>query len=362
MQKARKELCTGQRALVFCRSRKDCERLAEKLNCQLYHRTSETKEKSLAIWTDGSERVMVATSALGTGIDVDGIRLVVHMDRPHGIMDYVQEVGRAGRNGEPVQSIVVLGKSVMKWLRSEAAAETDWNREGLRIFLTEQKCRRTRLSTIMDGEEVVCGEKGGRRCDLCSGGQEKEAEVEAVGQGQSRAEEQEKEHTVGPQLWRARVKQQAEQRQLIEWAVAEIGSQCAACWIYGSHERSHRPESCPILEMTMGGDYWTKRRSIRFEQGCYCCYHCSLPGDWCPWYSQGQKCTQADVITPIVLAGWAMDESRAMLEKEVGSKDVDRLMRWMGKATIIAGARAPNGVRIVEMIIRGRKVNQKDVE
>ena len=353
IREARRQLSAGQRAVVFCRSRLTCERMAEKLECRLYHRTLEAKEESLATWVDGSEKIMIATSALGTGVDIDGIRIVVHIGRPHGIMDYVQEVGRAGRSGEVVQSIVVLGRGEMKWLQSEAAMESEWNREGLRLFLKEQKCRRARLSVIMDGEEVICGEKGGRQCDLCCDGKKREVELEleSARRGQSRAEEQEREYAAGPQLWKARVRQQAEQRQTIEWAVAEIGSQCAACWIRRRAERSHRPECCPVLETTVGGEHWTKRGLIRFEAGCFCCYHCSLPGDWCPWYSQGQKCVQADVVTPIVLAAWAAGESRAILEKEIGGSEIDRLMKWIGKARLVAGTRASNGIWAVGRIV-----------
>ena len=68
---------------------------------------------------------MIATSALGTGVDIDGIQTVVHMNRPHGIMDYVQEVGRAGRSGETVRCVIVLGKGEMKWLGSGAAGESE---------------------------------------------------------------------------------------------------------------------------------------------------------------------------------------------------------------------------------------------
>ena len=50
---------------------------------------------------------MIATSALRIGVDIDGIRIVVHMDRPHGIMDHLQEVGRARHSGEVVRSVVV---------------------------------------------------------------------------------------------------------------------------------------------------------------------------------------------------------------------------------------------------------------
>ena len=355
IREARRQLSAGQRAVVFCRSRPACERMAEKLECRLYHRTLEAKEESLATWVDGSEKIMIATSALGTGVDIDGIRNVVHMGRPHGIMDFVQEVGRAGRSGEPVQSIIVLGKGEMKWMQSEAARESEWNREGLRLYLKEQKCRRLRLSATMDGEEVVCGEQGGRKCDLCGGVEKRKVELETARRGQSRAEEQERKYAVGAQLWQARVRQQAEQRQTIEWAVAEIGSQCAACWIHRRAERSHRPESCPVLEVIVGGEYWTKRRLIRFEADCFCCYHCSLPGDWCPWYSQGQKCVRTDVVTPIVFAGWAAEESRSILEKEIGGSGIDRLIKWIGKATLVAGTRASNGVWAAEIMIRNHR-------
>jgi ATP-dependent DNA helicase RecQ len=114
MQTARQNLAAGQRAVVFCRSRPTCERIADQLGCQLYHRTFEAKEESLDSWIDGTETVMIATSALGTGVDIDSIRLVVHLSRPHGIMDFVQEVGRAGRNGDPVRSLVLLGKREMQ--------------------------------------------------------------------------------------------------------------------------------------------------------------------------------------------------------------------------------------------------------
>lgn len=166
MQSVRKGFEAVQRAVVFCRSRSICERLAEKLGCHLYHRTFEAKEESLDSWIDGSERVMIATSALGTGVDIDGIRLVVHLNRPHGVMDFVQEVGRAGRSGDTIRSHVLLGRREFKWLQSDGACEREWNREGLRLFLIERQCRRLRLSAIMDGESVSCGDVGGRPCDL----------------------------------------------------------------------------------------------------------------------------------------------------------------------------------------------------
>lgn len=296
---------------------------------------------------------MIATSALGTGVDIGGIRIVVHLGRPHGIMDFVQEVGRAGRSGEPVESRILLGKGEALWLRSEAAHETEWNREGLRLFLNEQHCRRARLSTIMDGGPVVCGETGGEECDLCRAAHGRVDARQEEKPSIARAQEQEQRYAAGPRLWQDRVQKQAVERQTIEAAVAAIGTQCAACWLQSKADSSHRPESCPVLEAVVGQEYWTKRRLIRFERDCYCCYRCSLPSDWCVWYSQKQRCTQADVITPIVLAGWGSEATRTWLEGEVGSKDIDRLMSWIGRASWLGGTRASNGVRVAQAIIEG---------
>lgn len=351
MHQARSELAASERAVVFCRSRTICERIAKRLECQLYHRTFEEKETALATWIDGSEKIMIATSALGTGVDIGGIRTVVHLGRPHGIIDFVQEVGRAGRGGEPVQSSILLGKGESLWLRSEAAYETEWNREGLRLFLNEQHCRRARLSTIMDGEQIVCGEAGGRDCDLCRAASGRVDCTRKKNPSTHRAEEQERRYAVGPRLWQDRVQKQAVERQTIERAVAAIGTQCAACWVQSKADSSHRPESCPVLNAVVGQEYWTKRRLLRFERECHCCYHCSLPGDWCIWYSQSQKCTQTDIVTPIVLAGWGDKVTREWLESEVGSKSIDSLIKWIGEASWLGGTRASNSVRVAQRII-----------
>jgi superfamily II DNA helicase RecQ len=100
-----------RRVVVFCRSRADCERMALRLGCHPYHRTLEQgeKEETLAAWMDGAKQVVVATTALSTGVDVAGVDLVVHLGRPYGMVDFVQEVGRGGRaDGAQVQSVVVL--------------------------------------------------------------------------------------------------------------------------------------------------------------------------------------------------------------------------------------------------------------
>jgi hypothetical protein len=148
------------------------------------------------------------------------------------------------------------------------------------------------------------------------------------------------------------VREHAEQRQLVEWAVTQIGAGCAACWVLRKTDGKHRPESCDVLRPVTNGDYWAIRRSIRFEPECRSCYRCSLPGDWCPYYSQNERCSQADAITPIVLAGWTLDATRSQLEAEVGSNRLDDLVKWMSRATRLGHTKASKGVRAAEDIIR----------
>jgi superfamily II DNA helicase RecQ len=59
----------------------------------------------------GTQRIIVATSALGMGIDVPDIRCIVHIDWTFSVLDYAQESGRAGRDGSPSEEIMIVQES-----------------------------------------------------------------------------------------------------------------------------------------------------------------------------------------------------------------------------------------------------------
>ncbi len=62
----------------------------------------------------------MATGALGTGINIEGIVYVIHIDRPYGLTSFVQQSRRGGRNGEVSKSIIVTRvKHSRKWKRRE---------------------------------------------------------------------------------------------------------------------------------------------------------------------------------------------------------------------------------------------------
>jgi hypothetical protein len=119
--------------------------------------------------------LIVATSALGLGIDIPDIRVIIHADEPRNLLDYAQESGRAGRDGLSSQAIVMWrGESrEEEGLReSRRTEEVRWVRRfiGGAKDNTEAWCQRVVLDEYLDGREDRTGcEEGEEKCDGCRG-------------------------------------------------------------------------------------------------------------------------------------------------------------------------------------------------
>lgn len=105
-------------AIVYVRSRRHAREISEHL-CQaglsstFYHAGLDhaDKDRRQREWQHDRVRIMVATNAFGMGIDKPDVRLVVHYDCPDSIEAYFQEAGRAGRDGQPAQAILLYNNS-----------------------------------------------------------------------------------------------------------------------------------------------------------------------------------------------------------------------------------------------------------
>ncbi len=95
----------GEQALVYVGTVSAAEELAAELRVPCYHgrQDADLRRRTQDDFTAGRTKVVVATSAFGMGVDIAGIRRVVHYHVPGSLEAYYQEAGRAGRDGRPAE-------------------------------------------------------------------------------------------------------------------------------------------------------------------------------------------------------------------------------------------------------------------
>jgi ATP-dependent DNA helicase RecQ len=169
----------GQSGIVYCQSRAKVDDLAAWLSEQgvaatSYHAGLEAEERASRqdrfLAEDGL--VMVATIAFGMGIDKPDVRFVAHVDLPKSFEAYYQEIGRAGRDGDPAHAWMAYGMDdVARTFAQIRNGEGDDDKKrsdrhklsSLLGYAETTRCRRQVLLAYF-GEELPgpCG-----NCDVC---------------------------------------------------------------------------------------------------------------------------------------------------------------------------------------------------
>ena len=171
-------------ALIYARTRRSVEQWAERLTDQgvaatPYHAglDPETRQQALKLFIEHERPVLVATVAFGMGVDRGDVGLVLHLDLPATPEGYLQESGRAGRDGKPAHCQVLFSpgdRTSLGWAMQASARGSNALEDRRRLDLAQQQLRR--MEAVAEGEMcreqallLAVGELVGPcgRCDRC---------------------------------------------------------------------------------------------------------------------------------------------------------------------------------------------------
>src|SRR5690349_16890380 len=173
----------GDSGIVYCASRRKVEELAQSLKeagvkALPYHAGLDKalRDTNQDRFQQEDGVVMTATVAFGMGIDKPDVRFVCHADLPANVEAYYQEIGRAGRDGLPADTLTLYGMGDMQLRRlqieqgdsSDERKRIERQRLGALLSLAEApRCRRQTLLAYFGEPSEPCG-----NCDLCQEGVE----------------------------------------------------------------------------------------------------------------------------------------------------------------------------------------------
>lgn len=319
------QLKRRERMISYCRSRVECEELAREVKCGFFYAGNPNNPDVLKKWL-GEGGMIVATTALGTGVSYPGVMLVVHVGLPYGLIDFSQESGRAGRGGEQVDSLVLLEQG---WESREEATRkrrrliSSPDERAMAEFVRSRACRRLVLAKHLDRAEPVDCETGDMaRCDRCCSG------ITDRQRSESRT---------------------ACERGVVTDALDQISGGCVVCWVAGARGAArgwqHDGRGCQWREAVPiddGGQLDVGevacdgfRETIRYLDAGHACHRCGISQRLCGTRTENGTCQWPRIAVPLARLALACGIGRNIIRKagyEGERGDWGEYALWLGQA------------------------------
>jgi superfamily II DNA/RNA helicase len=320
-----------QQGVVYCRSKAQCEAISEQLGCRYYHADVLERAEELRGWIRGGSFI-VATSALGTGIDIPGITFVLHVDAPWGMIDYAQSSGRAAREGGHAESVILVEKRRLggqvraEEISSEVVTVSEVDAQAMMEFIRTPGCRRAVMGRYLDGVEAQCSSDQAA-CDRC-----------------------------GDPEWQHTQQQEGREWALVEATLTELAAGCAVCWVFGRNF-DHARASCRHKQFGEVALH-TFRQQIRYSGGMYACMKCGIEQHICGRGDDSNApCRWPNVLVGVARAVWGFGVVRRL----GFTGGLQEYGVWLGKVhgQQLWGRLVSNGMAVVVRTILDRRTAEQ---
>ena len=306
----------AERALLFCNSRDECDRMARLLGWEPYHSSIsiEGRSEGKKLWKSGAVLGLACTSMLNCCLDYPYVNYVFHLGSPRDAVDYYQAIGRAARAGGVGESIVYFDPASLE-KPVDISGNDLFGKQIIYDMLHDRLlCRRLRPGFFLDGIGVPCVMlPGAQLCDVCSAQlncEQRDPGLHRIPDDLAPSSIQ----TRGPIDARTRLallsdplKQPApsasfgthlaaansclafgnarttcaeELGGIIRTACDNLAKSCIACWSSGLEYHSHSLNECRWGRIELRSEKWKKWvKALRLPVGC--CFFCGCPRKVC---------------------------------------------------------------------------------
>lgn len=170
----RHELKDGGAAVIFCATRKTAQTMAELVTaagtvCGCFHGglQPELKKETQQQFMQGELSVIAATNAFGMGVDKPDIRVVIHADIPGSLENYLQEAGRAGRDGDGARCVLLFDEQdVETQFRLSASSQLTKKDFDSLLGAIRSRVKRLKNSEIVVSAKELLAESDGSSIDI----------------------------------------------------------------------------------------------------------------------------------------------------------------------------------------------------